>query len=107
MDMNGQLHSPADLLPGKEPPGTDLLGGWVGPNPELGLNLYRRENLKSGIGTNIMPLERRSALGYGLDDMDFESRQGMGIFLFDTASMPALGPTQPLINEYHGLFPCG
>jgi hypothetical protein len=34
------------------------------------------------------------ALGYGLDDRGFESRQGLGIFLFATASRPALGPTQ-------------
>jgi hypothetical protein len=32
------------------------------------------------------------ALGYGLDGRGFESRQGMGIFLFTTASKPALGP---------------
>jgi hypothetical protein len=34
-------------------------------------------------------------LGYGLDDREYESRQGLGIFLFTTASRPALGPTQP------------
>jgi hypothetical protein len=34
-------------------------------------------------------------LGYGLDDRGFESRQGLGIFLFTTVSRPALGPTQP------------
>jgi len=33
--------------------------------------------------------------GYGLDDRGFESRQGLGIFLFITASRTALGPTQP------------
>jgi hypothetical protein len=32
------------------------------------------------------------ALGYGLDDRGFESRQGLGIFLY-TVSRPALGPT--------------
>jgi len=32
---------------------------------------------------------------YGLDDRGFESRQGLGIFLFTIASRPALGPTQP------------
>jgi hypothetical protein len=38
------------------------------------------------------------ALGYGLDDRGFESRQGLGIFLFTIASRPALGPTQPPIQ---------
>jgi hypothetical protein len=37
------------------------------------------------------------ALDYGLDDRGFESRQGLGIFLFTTTSRPALGPTQPPI----------
>jgi hypothetical protein len=34
------------------------------------------------------------ALGYGLDDRGFESQQGLGIFLFTTASRLALEPTQ-------------
>jgi hypothetical protein len=38
------------------------------------------------------------ALGYGLDDRGFESRQGLANFLFTTASGPALGPTQPPIQ---------
>jgi hypothetical protein len=38
------------------------------------------------------------ALDYGLDDRWFESRQGMGIFLFTTASRTALEPTQPPIQ---------
>jgi hypothetical protein len=38
------------------------------------------------------------ALGYGLDDREFESRQGLGIFLFTTVSIPVLGPTQPPIQ---------
>jgi hypothetical protein len=33
------------------------------------------------------------ALGYGLDDRRFELRQGLGIFVFATASRPVLGPT--------------
>jgi hypothetical protein len=37
------------------------------------------------------------ALGYWLDDRGFESRQGLGIFLFTTVSRPVLGPIQPLI----------
>jgi hypothetical protein len=38
------------------------------------------------------------SLGYGLDDRGFEARQGLGIFLFTTASRTALEPTQPPIQ---------
>jgi hypothetical protein len=35
-----------------------------------------------------------TALGYGLDDRDleFDSRRGLGVFLFTTVSRLALGP---------------
>jgi hypothetical protein len=33
------------------------------------------------------------ALGYGLVDGEFESRQGLGIFLLTTASKPEMNPT--------------
>jgi hypothetical protein len=42
------------------------------------------------------------ALGYGLDDRGFESWQGLGIFMFTTASRPALGPTQSPIQRVPG-----
>jgi hypothetical protein len=47
---------------------------------------------------------------YGLDDRGstfqwFNSRQGLGIFLFTTASSPALGPTQPVIQWVWGIYP--
>jgi hypothetical protein len=32
---NGQRHAPTALLPGKEPPVTRFLGGWVGPRAPL------------------------------------------------------------------------
>jgi hypothetical protein len=38
------------------------------------------------------------ALGYGMIDGEFESRQGLGIFLFTTASRPALELTQPHLH---------
>jgi hypothetical protein len=41
-------------------------------------------------------------MGYGLDDRGFESRQGMGIFPFTTASRPALGPAQSPIQWIPG-----
>jgi hypothetical protein len=46
-------------------------------------------------------------LGYGLDDRGFESRQGLGIVLFSTASRPALGPTQPPIQWVPGALSMG
>jgi hypothetical protein len=44
------------------------------------------------------------ALGYGLDDRGFEFWQGVGIYLFNTASRPALGPTQPPIQWVPGVL---
>jgi hypothetical protein len=47
------------------------------------------------------------ALGYGLDDRGFESRQTLGIFLFTTASILALGFTQPPILWLPGALSLG
>jgi hypothetical protein len=38
------------------------------------------------------------ALDYRLDDLGFESQKGLGIFMFTTATRPALGPIQPPIQ---------
>jgi hypothetical protein len=46
-------------------------------------------------------------LSYGLDDRGFESRQGLGIFLFTTASRPTLGPTQPPVQWVPGALSLG
>jgi hypothetical protein len=46
-------------------------------------------------------------MGYRLDDRGFESWQGMGIFLFTTASRPALGPTQLPIQWVPGALSLG
>jgi hypothetical protein len=43
-----------------------------------------------------------TALGYGLDDRGFDSRQELGIILFTTVSRPALGPTHPPIQWVSG-----
>jgi hypothetical protein len=45
--------------------------------------------------------------GYELDDRWFESRQGMGIFLFITVSIPALRPTQAPIQWAPGALSLG
>jgi hypothetical protein len=49
------------------------------------------------------------ALRYGLDDRGsgFDARRGLGIFLFTTASRPALGPTQPPIQWVPGALSLG
>jgi hypothetical protein len=47
------------------------------------------------------------ALAYWLDDRGFESRQGLGIFLFTIVSRPALGPTQPPIQWVSGVLSLG
>jgi hypothetical protein len=39
-------------------------------------------------------------LGYRLDDLGFESQQGLGIFLFTT-----VGPTYPPVQWVPGFFP--
>jgi hypothetical protein len=44
------------------------------------------------------------ALGYGLDDQGFESRQRLGIFFFTIASRTALEPTQYPIQCVPGTF---
>jgi hypothetical protein len=45
--------------------------------------------------------------GYGLDDREFDSRQGLGTFLLTTASRPALGPTKLPIQWVLGALPLG
>jgi hypothetical protein len=45
------------------------------------------------------------ALSYRVDDWGFESRQGLGIFLFTTGSRQALGPHSLLSDGYKGYFP--
>jgi hypothetical protein len=47
------------------------------------------------------------ALDYGLDDRGFESRRGLGIFLFTTAFRPALGLTQPPVQWVQGALSLG
>jgi hypothetical protein len=48
-----------------------------------------------------------TSLGYGQDDRRFESRQGLGIYFFTTASIPALGLTQPRIQWLPGALSLG
>jgi hypothetical protein len=45
------------------------------------------------------------ALGYGLDDREFEFRQQLRIFFFTIASRPVLGTSSFLSNGYRASFP--
>jgi hypothetical protein len=47
------------------------------------------------------------ALRCGLDDQGFESRHGLGIFLFTPASRQALRPTQPPTQWVPGALSLG
>jgi len=47
------------------------------------------------------------ALCYGLDDRVFESREGVGIYLFTMASRPVVGPTQLPIQWVPGALSAG
>jgi hypothetical protein len=43
-------------------------------------------------------------IGYGLNGLGFEFRQGQEIFVFSKTSRPSLGPTQPPIQWVPGFF---
>jgi hypothetical protein len=65
---------------------------------------------RSTASAKILYLCRISLTGYwatGLVIGGFESRQGLGISLFTTASRPALGPTQPPIQCVPGALSLG
>jgi len=42
--------------------------------------------------------------GWTIGVLGFDSRRGLGILLFTTASRAALGPTQPPIQQLPGVF---
>jgi hypothetical protein len=61
-----------------------------------GYTLVHAKGQKAELGyvTEIANIRADIALGYGPDDRNFESRQVLGIFLFTTASITALGFVQ-------------
>jgi hypothetical protein len=59
MEVCGQLHAPAPLPPGKSPPSTHWIGGWVAPR--VGLDgVEKRKSFAAGNRTRaIQPVARR------------------------------------------------
>jgi hypothetical protein len=59
-------------------------------------NSYFRNPLEDRVGAGITQSVYRLATGWTIRWSGFDSRRGLGIFLFDTMSRPPLGPTQPI-----------
>jgi len=57
MEVSGEIHTPAALLPGKEP-GTHWIGGWVGPRVGLDAVAKRRNPLSPNWESNPWRLFR-------------------------------------------------
>jgi hypothetical protein len=56
LEVSGQLHAPAALPPGKEPPGTHWIGGWL--CPRTGLDEVEVRKILPLPGLELRPLSR-------------------------------------------------
>jgi hypothetical protein len=56
MEVSSQLHAPAALLPGKKPPGTHWIGGWV--DPRAGMDDVEKRKFLTLLGLELQPLGR-------------------------------------------------
>jgi hypothetical protein len=56
MEVSAQLHASTALLPGKEPPGTHWIGGWV--DPRAGLDDVERRKIHPLLGLELQSLGR-------------------------------------------------
>jgi hypothetical protein len=78
----------------------------ISANKKMSFRCYgKRIFLTTLVGNGEPEYLSGIALGYGLDDRGFESRQGLGIF--STASRPALWPTQPPTQWVSGALSLG
>jgi hypothetical protein len=66
-----------------------------------------RDNTISKMRALIAQSVQRWATGWTIGVLGFDSRRGMGIFLFTTASGTALGLTQPPIQWVPGALSLG
>jgi hypothetical protein len=55
MEASGVLHVVATLPPREEPPGTHLIGGWVGQEPSLSVSEMRKISFPARIFTSVKP----------------------------------------------------
>jgi len=55
MEVSGVLHVVATLPPWEEPPGTRLIGSWVGPRPNLSVSEMRKIFFPARIFTSVKP----------------------------------------------------
>jgi hypothetical protein len=94
--VSGQLHASAALPPGKQPPGTHWIGGWVGPR--AGVDDMEKRKFLTLPGLELWPLGRpaRSQSLYQLPKgfpYGDESRVGYSKFsrhVYCTRSIPEL-----------------
>jgi hypothetical protein len=55
MEASGELHVVATLHPREEPPGSLLIGSWVGPRPRLSVSEMRKISFPARIFTSVKP----------------------------------------------------
>jgi hypothetical protein len=75
--VSGQLHAPAALPPGKEPPGTNLIGGWTGPYfiPVVWKNyLLHAERLMKGTWKTEISIVNREAVDTLIISLEYASQ---------------------------------
>jgi hypothetical protein len=113
---------PGCFTPRERAPGTHSIGGWVGPQSRSGRGGEEKNSqLLSEIEPAIIQpvaqcytteLSRllfifNYIMGWTIGVLGFDSRRGLEIFLFTTASRTALGPTQPPIQWVSGALSLG